>query len=157
MNEPNPPLPSAPGAYALLIALEQSTTIEVGRLGALEFPPGFYAYVGSALGGLVARVNRHLRSNKKLHWHVDYLLEAARLSQVIWAVSKEKLECSIADSLGNHGFNAVSKFGASDCRCPSHLFHSPTRKPLHAEIIRAFTTLSRNPHLYQPSSSFLSS
>ena len=150
MKNPHPPIPADPGAYALLIHLESPETIQVGKLGAIDFPAGWYVYVGSALNGLAARVNRHLRRNKKLHWHVDYLLQKGRISQVIWALSQEKLECRIAETLQHSGFSAVQRFGASDCRCPSHLFHSPTANPLRNEITRAFTSLNTPPNLHYP-------
>ena len=62
------------GTYVLLIELATAATIQVGRLGMLAFAKGYYAYVGSALGGLEQRIDRHLRTEKKLFWHIDYLL-----------------------------------------------------------------------------------
>ena len=156
MPASNLPLPAAPGAYALVIELENSEAIEVGRLGAINFTAGWYAYVGSALGGLRARVGRHARRRKKLHWHVDYLLAAASVSEVIWTLSDERLECRIASVLRRQDFQSMPNFGASDCRCPSHLFHSPTERPLRNEITQAFTSSDVTPHLYQPIPSFTS-
>ena len=69
------------GAYILLTHLAQGEEIEVGRLGTFLFCRGEYAYVGSAMGGLDARVARHLRAEKKLHWHIDYLLERASVTE----------------------------------------------------------------------------
>jgi len=63
----------AKGIYILLIEIPREVHMEVGALGVMEFPRGFYAYCGSAMGGLRARINRHLRSEKKARWHVDYL------------------------------------------------------------------------------------
>lgn len=143
------PIPSSPGAYVLLIEIHKATTIKVGRrLGPIEFQPGCYAYVGSALNGLNARLNRHLRRQKKLHWHVDYLLEKAQLCELIWAQTSERLECRIANILQQRGFTSIPRFGSSDCRCPSHLFHSPTHHSLRRHITHAFTTLGVTPHLY---------
>lgn len=160
MKASNSLLPSALGAYVLLIPLENPEAIEVGRLGTIDFPTGWYAYVGSALNGLCARVGRHVRRRKKLRWHVDYLLQKAQLSEVVWAPSDERLECRIASALRRQGLPSTKNFGASDCKCPSHLFHSPKLEPLRSVIIRAFTTLGVTPHLYQsnqPSLSFHSS
>ena len=150
MKKPNHPLPSGPGSYALLIELESPTAIDVGRLGSIEFRAGWYAYVGSALGGVSARVGRHLRQHKNLHWHVDYLLQEARLSEVTWALSEERMECRIAECLRRYGFSSVKGFGASDCRCPSHLFHSPNLKLLRNEIARAFSSAALTPNQYKP-------
>ncbi len=141
MNQPILQIPSSPGAYVLLIRLEKPTTIEVGRLGTIHFPAGAYAYVGSALNGLRARVGRHLHHKKKLHWHVDYLIQKGQLSEVVWTLSDERLECRIADALRHQGLPSIPKFGASDCRCPSHLFHSPSLNSLR----HAITTLGAMP------------
>ena len=143
-------MPSGPGSYALLIELESPTVIDVGRLDSIEFRAGCYAYVGSALSGVAARVGRHLRQHKRLHWHVDYLLDKGRLSEVTWGLSDKRLECRIADGLRQQGFRSVPRFGASDCRCPSHIFYSPTRKLLHDEVARAFSSVGLTPNQYKP-------
>ena len=150
MKEPNHTLPTSPGTYALLIELDSLTVVHVGRLGPVEFRPGWYAYVGSALSGVAARVGRHLRHSKKLHWHVDYLLERSRLSDVTWGLSQKRLECRIADGLRRQGLGSVRGFGASDCRCPSHLFYSPSRKTLRAEVARVFSSVGLTPNQYNP-------
>ena len=67
-----------PGCYQLLMRLEKSVKIRVGKLGEFQFPAGWYVYTGSAKNGVKARVMRHLRSNKKKRWHIDYLLEEAQ-------------------------------------------------------------------------------
>ncbi len=66
-----------PGIYFLLIKLAISKEIVIGKLGSMQFRKGYYIYVGSAMGngGLRARVGRHLSGQKKMHWHIDYLLE----------------------------------------------------------------------------------
>ncbi|MBN1255057.1 MAG: GIY-YIG nuclease family protein [Deltaproteobacteria bacterium] len=63
------------GNYILLIEIPREVSIEVGALGLLKFPQGYYAYCGSAMGGLRGRIDRHLGSKKKIRWHVDYLLK----------------------------------------------------------------------------------
>ena len=141
-------LPGA-GTYALLIELEIPAIIAVGRLGPAQFQAGWYAYIGSALGGVAARVGRHLRQRKKLHWHVDYLLEKGRLSDVTWALSHARLECRIADGLREQGLRSVPRFGASDCKCPSHLFFAPSREPLHDDISRTFSSVGMTPNQYE--------
>ena len=148
-------MPSGPGSYALLIELESPTVLEVGRLGPIEFRPGWYAYVGSALGGVAARVGRHLRRRKKQHWHVDYLLDQGRLSVVTWGLSEGRLECRIADGLRRLGVQSVRGFGASDCRCPSHLFFSASRKTLRDEIAHVFSLVGLTPNQYERCTSSL--
>jgi Uri superfamily endonuclease len=103
------------------MSLTEERTVTVGGLGLIYFSRGHYAYVGSALGGFRSRLNRHLHSGKKPHWHIDYLLEKAVLDAIITGETREKTECVIARELDQQ-FNSVPGFGASDCRCRSHLF-----------------------------------
>jgi len=118
-------LPDRSGTYVLIVRLPRLTTIGVGRLGRFQFPAGWYAYAGSALGpgGLAARISRHLRSPKTLHWHVDYLRAHARPVEIWYAVGTRKRECAWAQALsGLPGASIpVPRFGASDCHCPAHL------------------------------------
>jgi Uri superfamily endonuclease len=120
-------LPRQPGTYVLILRLRHPVTIDIGRLGQFRFPAGWYAYVGSAHGpgGLAARISRHLRPAKPLHWHVDYLRGDAHPVEVWYAVGVRKRECAWAKALINlRGASILApRFGASDCRCPSHLVH----------------------------------
>jgi hypothetical protein len=45
-----PTIQSRPGTYALLLSSVSDAVIRIGRLGNLRLQPGFYVYVGSALG-----------------------------------------------------------------------------------------------------------
>jgi Uri superfamily endonuclease len=118
-------LPDQPGTYVLILRLPCLSTIGVGRLGHFSFPAGWYAYAGSAHGpgGLAARISRHLRSSKRLHWHVDYLRSHARPVEIWYAIGTQKRECAWAQVLsGLPGASIpVPRFGASDCQCPAHL------------------------------------
>lgn len=112
------------GTYCLIIEVEKDSTITIGRLGQLPFKRGFYIYVGSALNSLESRVMRHLSSDKKLHWHVDYLLlnSNSNIKEVIYSIGEEKIECSLATFISNESLT-VAQFGCSDCKCGSHLFY----------------------------------
>ena len=116
-------MPARGGTYILLAELAEDTRIQVGKLGEIAFRRGYYAYVGSALRGLDARVARHRRRDKKLHWHIDYLLQHAHVLDIITIESTERLECPVASSLADR-FTTIPRFGSSDCRCASHLFWS---------------------------------
>jgi hypothetical protein len=72
--DPAQPIDRAPGTYVLILELTTRKVIQVGALGRIKFTAGWYAYAGSAFGpgGLAARINRHLMSAKKPHWHIDY-------------------------------------------------------------------------------------
>jgi len=111
------------GIYTLLMTLAEGSTIKAGSLPDTYFPAGSYAYVGSAMGGFKTRLGRHLRANKKLHWHIDYLLERANITGIILCQTEARVECVIAQALSRQ-FEGIPGFGASDCRCPSHLFLS---------------------------------
>ncbi len=115
------------GVYQLVIGLERTTIIVVGALGAHDFPHGTYIYTGRAARGLNKRVERHIRPEKRLRWHIDYLLEHARIDAIAVYPGNGTAECSInretARTLG--GTFPLKGFGSSDCRCTSHLMLVP--------------------------------
>ena len=121
------------GIYVLILYLPSRRTIRIGRLGEFYFPDGYYAYVGSAMGGLKARISRHLRGNKKSHWHIDYLLQRASVNSIIICETEERVECTIARAL-SFRLTAIPGFGSTDCRCPSHLFYADRENNLAAVI-----------------------
>jgi Uri superfamily endonuclease len=115
------------GIYVLIIQVSHDATVQVGALGKLTFKKGLYAYVGSAQGNLEQRVRRHLRKEKRRFWHVDYLLDddSAKVTAVFHKQAGKAEECAVAKAIGERG-RAVAGFGASDCRCKSHLFRVET-------------------------------
>ena len=119
-------LPAAAGTYAFFLSSGTSADIRVGRLGALKTFPGIYVYIGSAHGpgGLRARLRHHLQVSTSPRWHIDYL--RARLSPLtVWYTLDSTLrEHQWARLLGEDPKATVplKGFGASDCRCPTHLF-----------------------------------
>lgn len=123
------PLPSTAGTYLLILRLEAPTWFSVGRLGEIRLGAGLYAYVGSARGpgGLRARIRRHLRPDKRPHWHIDALTAHTPVVAVWWVEAHERLECTWAQTLAALPQVGVpmAGFGASDCACRSHLFNVP--------------------------------
>lgn len=113
------------GAYILLLQLDDDETIEIGRLGRRHFERGAYAYIGSAMGGLEARVARHLREAKRAHWHIDYLLARAKVTEVLEFETSQRIECELSGRVGELAGSSmpVRRFGSSDCRCWSHLHY----------------------------------
>lgn len=120
------------GSYILVVELKEDKQIEVGKLGLLSFRKGYYAYVGSAMGGLDGRIGRHMRKDKKKHWHIDYLLEEGMIRQV-WCMEGKRNECMIASEMADV-FTGVANFGSSDCRCKSHLFYSESMAKMEKVI-----------------------
>jgi len=110
------------GSYLLLVELKNTEIIPVGKLGKIDFKKGFYIYAGSALNGLDQRIQRHLRKQKKTHWHIDYLLNHAKIVNVFYKQSEIREECSIAKTLEKE-LPTIPGFGCTDCTCKSHLFY----------------------------------
>ncbi len=110
-----------PGSYILFLRLPDKKSISIGKLGMIGFPAGLYAYVGSALGGWEARVNRHMVGGRKLHWHIDYLRAEARVEGAIIFESPESLECRINEAVERVALPIAPGFGSSDCGCSTHL------------------------------------
>ncbi len=114
-----------PGIYMLNIKIKKNTTISVGSLGNIDFKEGYYVYVGSALNNLKKRIDRHRRKTKKLKWHIDYLSQRADKIVGYPIVTSKDMECRLAQKIKGIAHSYVKKFGASDCRCVSHLFYFP--------------------------------
>ncbi|MBI3953963.1 MAG: GIY-YIG nuclease family protein [Chloroflexi bacterium] len=135
-----------PGIYVLLAGLADAAPIPTGRLGVVTYSEGWYAYVGSALGGLSARLRHHLRPHRRLHWHIDYLLTRATLESIVAARTHEHLECRLAACLAGQ-FSVWPGFGASDCRCRGHLFHCQARTSLLEGALFAIRAVGCEPEV----------
>jgi len=135
------------GTYALILATDTRMYIQVGRLGKLLVEPGFYIYIGSAFGpgGLKARLNHHLKSAARPHWHIDYLRRSAHVIEIWyttdplrreqdWVAGMEKLP---ATSMVHPGF------GASDSKGVSHLF-SARKKPNFASFVNVIKGIPKH-------------
>lgn len=110
------------GAYILIVDLDDEYPISIGALGEIRFCRGTYAYVGSAMGGLEARLRRHFAKEKKTWWHIDHLLERGRALEAFYLPSDRKLECLLNRLVSLlPGSVPIKGFGASDCNCGTHL------------------------------------
>ena len=112
------------GLYIAVFELSDARDIRIGKLGSFQFEAGFYFYVGSAQRNLTARIERHARQDKPLRWHIDYLSVVAPMLGAILIPGAREQECRIASDLNVMFEAAVPRFGASDCRCPGHLFYA---------------------------------
>lgn len=117
------------GGYCLVLCLDAQTRIET-RGKTFDLPPGTYAYCGSALNSLEARIERHARNFRggqlKRFWHIDYLLPHSANLTIIKAPAGSSIECKTASKLREKGLVPVPGFGGSDCRsgCGGHLLFS---------------------------------
>ena len=121
------------GSYILIVKIPEDKRIRIGKLGHIDFAKGFYIYVGSAMNGLEGRIRRHLSENKKLHWHLDYLLGEGEVVEVYIKESNSREECEVARKLSEI-FASISGFGSSDCRCKSHLFYTEDIEKIRREV-----------------------
>jgi sugar fermentation stimulation protein A len=112
------------GVYIAVFYMPAGRAIKIGRLGKFYFHRGIYFYVGSAQRNLPARIERHSKKKKPLHWHIDYLSVNAEMMGAITIGGPRKRECEIACELGKMFELSVPGFGASDCRCKGHLFYA---------------------------------
>jgi len=131
---------SSKGTYLLeMNNLSENLDIKIGNAGILKLERGFYYYIGSAYGpgNLRARLARHLRKEKKKHWHIDYLLRYLEITNIwiscgnrenehVWSKTLTKESTIIAPMQG---------FGSSDCQCKTHLFFS--RRKIYDQKIDA--------------------
>lgn len=125
----------AKGTYTILVEVTDPVELDVGALGLLEFPAGYYAYTGSAFGsGGFSRIYRHRRvstgENPTRHWHIDYLLPHATILTDYRAAGIDT-ECDIAGRLPG---TPIPGFGASDCSCDSHLRYTQTQQKLETAL-----------------------
>lgn len=128
------------GTYCLIINLKEKATIKIGSLGKIDFDKGAYIYIGSAMNSLNARIKRHLSDDKKLHWHIDYLLKDknSEIVDVIFTISTNKLECKLSEFINKKSDNKIDKFGSSDCNCESHLYYFKKIENAKKECIKAY-------------------
>jgi Uri superfamily endonuclease len=122
-------LPADPGTYLLLLRSRNGGAVRIGALGELRLCDGYYVYVGSARGpgGLRGRVARHLRGVSRPHWHIDYLRRRSEPAAVWFRTGRVRREHRWARLLASVPMldPALPRFGASDCRCRTHLYYSP--------------------------------
>ena len=80
------------------------------------------------MNSLTARIKRHLSDEKKLHWHIDYLLKSENCDviEVIYNISTEKIECNLSQLISQKS-EGIANFRCSDCQCKSHLYYFKNR------------------------------
>ncbi|NQV55266.1 MAG: GIY-YIG nuclease family protein [Rhodospirillales bacterium] len=132
-------LPSESGAYVLVIRLKRPLRLKRPRWHGIRLKPGDYAYCGSARGpgGMKARIGRHARKSKPLHWHVDELTMQGTVlgSAAITGAS----ECELMDGIlaETGAMQPIAGFGAADCKhCTTHLALLPERSEIWDYLLK---------------------
>ena len=83
-----------PGTYALILSCSTKICVQIGRLGTMQLQPGYYIYLGSALGpgGLRARIAHHQKPSLRPHWHIDYLRAHTRFHSIWFSYDSRRRE-----------------------------------------------------------------
>ena len=132
------------GTYALIINLKKDSIIKIGKkLGKINFKKGYYIYVGSAMNGLESRLKRHLSNEKKLHWHIDYLLKNnnSEIIEILYTTSTRKIECNLSEKISDNA-KSIPDFGCSDCECESHLHYFENKKEAIENVENAYDSIA---------------
>jgi len=142
-------LSDAKGNYTLLIFIKAQKQMTIGRIGKKNFQMGYYVYTGSAFGkgslSLGGRIQRHIRKQKMRRWHIDYLLsdEDVDLKAIVAGVMRQKMECTINQSLRDifHAQIPFLGFGSSDCteHCNSHLLYLDQTRNIVEKIVELYS------------------
>ncbi len=106
------------GTYVIVLKIDRD--VNVSRPSFQELSKGLYAYVGSAMNSLTARLRRHLSKNKKIHWHIDQLTEVGEVILIV-AFTGNRLEEKLSHFLSDR-FEVIKNFGSSDLRTKGNLF-----------------------------------
>ena len=103
--------------------MKKSEKLDIGHLHNMhKYRKGYYVYIGSAMNSLVPRLNRHLSDEKKMHWHIDYLLKSP--------------DCG----------EEIPGFGCSDCSCSSHLIYFKRKRDALASTRNAYEKIDKDYH-----------
>lgn len=134
-----------PASYVLLLHLPYSSSVTIGKLGERSLEAGYYTYVGSARRNAQWRLLRHIKGDAaKKRWHIDYL-RAVTDSIAVYVFHHDLMgECQLAAEVGaTPGAEVpIARFGASDCRCPAHLFSHGERVPALSFSVEPVITLN---------------
>ena len=136
------------GTYCLIISMKKSEKLDIGHLHNMhKYRKGYYVYIGSAMNSLVPRLNRHLSDEKKMHWHIDYLLKSpdCHIRDILFNISEERIECDLAESISKDG-EEIPGFGCSDCSCSSHLIYFKRKKDALASTRNAYDKIDKDYH-----------
>ena len=119
------------GNYLLVLENDRNFSRGIGRLDIIDFPKGFYVYVGSAMHSLDSRIKRHYSKRKQTHWHIDYLTPQYMIIKKSFPIRRAvSIESTLAGRLKLIAHRYIPGFGSSDTGDPSHLFYFQ-ENPIH--------------------------
>ena len=145
------------GVYTLVIEIPTTLDIKIGSMGNQTFERGFWVYVGSAQGiastSLERRLQRHHRKEKKIHWHIDFLLDSkVNLVDAYWSETDRNRECDlVSNMLESKKFRPGPwRFGASDCKkgCFAHLLYYTIKGNPIGDILSSMHNAGLKPEPY---------
>ncbi len=135
------------GSYVLILKNGSNINFNIGKLKYVNFQPGYYVYVGSAMNNLDKRVARHRKKSKKLHWHIDYITPYHMDITKVFKIRRiDPIENKLAEELSKISDNSVPGFGATDSRLNSHLFYfknNPVHNSRFISIILDFKSFTK--------------
>ncbi|MCE4601052.1 MAG: GIY-YIG nuclease family protein [Desulfurococcales archaeon] len=141
-------IPPCRGVYVYLFQVEEGLEAAVGGLGPQRFPPGVYAYVGSARGpgGVRARVCRHMAREKRLRWHIDYVSARAEPVGVFYSCDSDCSEGSLALECSRLLTPWIRGFGSSDDSvAETHLYRCRGLRECLEGVQRCFEAMGCSP------------
>ena len=110
----------------LVLKNKHPRTFEIGKSGSISTEPGYYVYIGSAMGpgGIAARLAHHRKISRRPHWHIDYLRANTTFHEAWALASVDKKECAWAAVFAGsvQAVVPMQGFGSSDCHCATHLY-----------------------------------
>jgi len=118
------------GIYILELFAKNNLTFNHKKFGHIKLPNGYFYYIGSAQKNLEQRIKRHVKKEKKLHWHIDYLTckRSTKLKSIFIIKNRKKeYECKLVNEMQKIFYlkSLIKNFGNSDCtNCDSHLLYS---------------------------------
>jgi sugar fermentation stimulation protein A len=134
------------GSYMLILYNDKPFKKTIGALGVRKFKKGYYVYVGSAMQGLEKRIKRHLRIDKKIHWHKDYISPLDMKTDRVYPIRRpDRIEEDLAQGMIKICDDFVPGFGASDSRIDSHFFYfeeKPYRRRDFLDLLLAYRTFT---------------
>jgi Uri superfamily endonuclease len=129
--------------YILLLYLPFDDELEIGSLGEVTLPAGFYTYVDDIEGAdrVAARLKQHLNPSGRPRRHIDYLQQVTQVEEIWLASTPEsrrdgwaELMVSVPGSIA-----LVEEFGSPDEEgdIETYLYYFDVRPSLEDFVIGA--------------------